>query len=176
MKVVLEDIDMQYDEQALKVISQAAAGGMRDALSLLDQVVSFSDETLRVEDALLVTGSVSEDVFYDITQNLLNKDVAAVLSLMEQLIADGKEPIRLAEDFITFFRDLLLLQADGDLSELLQLINPSEQFLALAQQIPAERLYEFIDILAIKIVQNYKKHNENRRTNLHFYNLFSRLL
>lgn len=148
MKVVLEDINMQYEEQALKVISQAAAGGMRDALSLLDQVVSFSGELLRVEDALLVTGSVSEDVFYDITQNLLNKDVAAVLSLMEQLIADGKEPIRLAEDFITFFRDLLLLQADGDLTELLQLITPSEQFTELARQIPAERLYEFIDILA----------------------------
>lgn len=148
MKVVLEDIEMPYDEQALKVISQAAAGGMRDALSLLDQVVSFSGESLRVEDALLVTGSVSEDVFYDITQNLLNKDVAAVLSLMEQLIADGKEPIRLAEDFITFFRDLLLLQADGDLTELLQLITPSEQFTELAIQIPTERLYEFIDILA----------------------------
>lgn len=148
MKVVLEDIEMPYDEQALKVISQAAAGGMRDALSILDQVVSFSGETLLVEDALLVTGSVSEDVFYDITQNLLNKDVATVLSLMEQLIADGKEPIRLAEDFITFFRDLLLLQADGDLTELLQLITPSEQFMELAQQISSERLYEFIDILA----------------------------
>lgn len=148
MKVVLEDIEMAYDEQALKVISQAAAGGMRDALSLLDQVVSFSGERLQLEDALLVTGSVSQDVFYEITKSLLVKDVAAVLSLMEQLIADGKEPIRLAEDFITFFRDLLLLQANGDLTELLQLISPSDQFQQLANELPANTLYEFIDILA----------------------------
>ena len=148
MKVVLEDIEMGYDEQALKVISQAAAGGMRDALSLLDQVVSFSGEKLQLEDALLVTGSVSQDVFYEITRSLLVKDVASVLSLMEQLIADGKEPLRLAEDFITFFRDLLLLQTNGDLTELLQLITPSEQFQELANELPADTLYEYIDILA----------------------------
>ncbi len=148
MKVVLEDIDLQYEEQALKVIAQAAAGGMRDALSLLDQVVSFSSDTVRAEDALLVTGSVSQDVFYNISQGLLEKDVAKVLSLLEELIADGKEPLRLAEDLITFFRDLLLLQTGKDLSELLQLIAPEEQFIELAQSYPAETLYGFIDILA----------------------------
>ena len=63
MKVVLEDIDLPYEEQGLKVIAQSAAGGMRDALSLLDQVVSFSGEKLKLEDTLLVTGSISQDIF-----------------------------------------------------------------------------------------------------------------
>ncbi|MGM9949669.1 MAG: DNA polymerase III subunit gamma/tau, partial [Lysinibacillus sp.] len=148
MKVVLEDIDLQYEEQALKVIAQSAAGGMRDALSLLDQVVSFSSNLVRAEDALLVTGSVSQDVFYDISQGLLEKDVAKILSLLEELIADGKEPLRLAEDLITFFRDLLLLQTGDDLAELLQLVSPEEQFMELAQSYSAETLYGFIDILA----------------------------
>lgn len=148
MKVVLEDINLQYEEQALKVIAQSAAGGMRDALSLLDQVVSFSGDMVRAEDALLVTGSVSQDVFYDISQGLLEKDVAKVLSLLEELIADGKEPLRLAEDLITFFRDLLLLQTGEELSDLLQIIAPEEQFIELAQRYPAETLYGFIDILA----------------------------
>ena len=148
MKVVLEDIDLQYEEKALKVIAQSAAGGMRDALSLLDQVVSFSSDMVRAEDALLVTGSVSQDVFYDISQGLLSKDVAKVLSLLEELVADGKEPLRLAEDLITFFRDLLLLQTGSDLAELLQLVSPEEQFIELAHSYPAETLYGFIDILA----------------------------
>ena len=148
MKVVLEDIDMAYDEQALKVIAQAAAGGMRDALSLLDQVVSFSGEVLQLEDALLVTGSVSQDVFYEMTKSLSERDVASVLAHVDGMVADGKEPLRLAEDFITFFRDLLLLQSQGDLSELLQFITPSEQFIELAQELPADTLYNYIDILA----------------------------
>lgn len=148
MKVVLEDIQLPYEEQALKVIAQAAAGGMRDALSLLDQVVSFSAEQLKVEDALLVTGSVSQDVFFDIVTALQQKDVANVLALLEQLIADGKEPLRLAEDLIAFFRDLLLLQTEGELQDLLELITPEQRFVQLAQEFSADALYGFIDILA----------------------------
>ncbi|MGN7479577.1 DNA polymerase III subunit gamma/tau [Solibacillus silvestris] len=148
MKVVLEDIGMGYDEQALKAIAQAAAGGMRDALSLLDQVVSFSNEHVQLEDVLLVTGSVSQDAFYDIAISLQQKEVAQVLSSVESLIADGKEPLRLAEDFITFFRDLLLLKTDGTLEDLLEFISPEEKFIALAEQFDANALYGFIDILA----------------------------
>lgn len=148
MKVVLEDIGMSYDEQALKAIAQAAAGGMRDALSLLDQVVSFSNEHVQLDDVLLVTGSVSQDAFYDIAISLQQKDIAQVLGSVENLIADGKEPLRLAEDFITFFRDLLLLKTDGTLEELLEFISPEEKFLSLAEQFEANTLYGFIDILA----------------------------
>ncbi|MFF5996979.1 DNA polymerase III subunit gamma/tau [Lysinibacillus sp. KU-BSD001] len=148
MKVVLEDIDLPFEEQALKVIAQSAAGGMRDALSLLDQVVSFSSEMVKAEDALLVTGSVSQDVFCAISQALLEKDVAKVLSLLEELIANGKEPLRLAEDLITFFRDLLLLQTGGDLADLLQIVSPEERFIELSNSYTPDTLYSFIDILA----------------------------
>ena len=148
MKVVLEDINLPYDEQALKVIAQASAGGMRDALSLLDQVVSFSGESLQLEDTLLVTGSVSQDVFYDVTKAIEEKNIAEILSLLEHLIADGKEPLRLAEDFITFFRDLLLLQTDSELADLLELISVEDKFVELAHRFDAETLYRYIDILA----------------------------
>ena len=148
MKVVLEDIRMGYDEQALKAIAQASAGGMRDALSLLDQVVSFSNESVQLEDVLLVTGSVSQDAFYDIAISLGQKEVAQVLSRVEELISDGKEPLRLAEDFITFFRDLLLLKTDSTLEDLLEFVSPEEKFLQLAQDFDADTLYGFIDILA----------------------------
>lgn len=148
LKVVLEDIDLSFEEQALKVITQAAAGGMRDALSLLDQVVSFSKDVVKVEDALFVTGSVSQDVFYELTLAIQQKDVAKVLILLEQLVADGKEPLRLTEDLITFFRDLLLLQTGGDLSELLELVTMEDKFIQLAQQFSADTLYGFIDTLS----------------------------
>ncbi len=148
MKVVLEDIGLPFEEQALKVIAQASAGGMRDALSLLDQVVSFSGESLKLEDTLLVTGSVSQDVFYDVTAAIEQKNVAEILTLLDQLIADGKEPLRLAEDFITFFRDLLLLQTDRELAELLEFVSFEEKFVELAHRIPSDRLYRYIDVLA----------------------------
>lgn len=148
MKIVLEDIDLDYDERALKVIAQAAAGGMRDALSMLDQVVSFSESEITLEDALFVTGSIGQDVFYDLAQSLAQKDIANVLAMLEKLMSEGKDAVRLSEDFITFFRDLLLIQTAPDLEELLELASTDEKFKELANSFSMDTLYTYIDILS----------------------------
>ncbi|MFJ8264296.1 DNA polymerase III subunit gamma/tau [Rummeliibacillus sp. NPDC094406] len=148
MKVVLEDINLPYDEQALKVITKSAAGGMRDALSMLDQVVSFSGEKLTLEDALFVTGSISQEIFYELAKSLAEKDVARVLAMLEQLMSEGKDAVRLSEDLITFFRDLLLIQTAPDLSDLLELATTDEKFQTLANDFSMETLYSYIDILS----------------------------
>lgn len=149
MKTILADANIQSQEEALKVIAQAASGGMRDALSMLDQVVSFGDgKNITLEDSLLVTGSIGEDVFYQLAEALADKDAGVALSLLNSLIADGKDVTRLAEDFITFFRDLLLIKTAPQLQSLLELISSEERFEQLAQQHSIQTLYAYIDILA----------------------------
>ncbi|BAQ09466.1 DNA polymerase III subunit gamma and tau [Bacillus sp. OxB-1] len=148
MKTVLADAGIESDEGALKVIAQAASGGMRDALSMLDQVVSFSGDRVTVEDALLVTGSIGEDIFYQLAEALLERDAGTAISLLDSLIAEGKDVGRLAEDLITFFRDLLLLRTAPDLKDLLELIAGDPRFVELAQTFDMDVLYAFIDILA----------------------------
>lgn len=148
MKQVLDDAGIEADEGALKVIAQAASGGMRDALSMLDQVVSFSGDRLTAESALLVTGSIGEDIFYQLAEALLSKDAATALTMLDELIAEGKDVSRLAEDLITFFRDLLLLRTAPDLIELLELISGDERFVSMSNAFEPETLYSFIDILS----------------------------
>lgn len=148
MKVVLEDIERPYDEKALKVISQASAGGMRDALSMLDQVVSFSENEVKLEDALFVTGSISQDIFYRLVEHIQQKNVASVLGLLEELMNEGKDAVRLSEDLITFFRDLLLIQTAPDLGDLLELASDEEKFVQLANDFSLDTLYQYIDILS----------------------------
>ena len=147
MVEVLTDADIPYNEQALKIIAQAAAGGMRDALSLLDQVVSFGGDEMSLEDALLVTGSISQDMFYDIAEALIAKDIGQALTLLERLVRDGKDPVRLVEDFITFFRDLLLIQTAPDLHDMLELASHEPRFEELAKQFEPATLYSWIDIM-----------------------------
>lgn len=147
MMEVLDDAKIPYNEQVLKIIAQAAAGGMRDALSLLDQVVSFSGDEMSVEDALLVTGSISQDMFYSIAEALLAKDIGQALTLLEQLVRDGKDPVRLVEDFITFFRDLLLIQTAPDLHDMLELASHEVRFEELAKRFEPATLYQWIDVL-----------------------------
>ena len=148
MQVVLADSNIPSNEQALKVIAQAASGGMRDALSMLDQVVSFSGEEMTVNDALLVTGSIGQEVFYQLAEALLTKEVGKVLMLLEELMKEGKDPVRLTEDMITFFRDLLLMNTAPDLDELLELASAEVKFKELAEQFSLEKLYQFIEILS----------------------------
>ncbi|MFC4410212.1 DNA polymerase III subunit gamma/tau [Chungangia koreensis] len=148
MKVVLEEEKIPYNESALKVIAQAAAGGMRDALSMLDQVVSFSEEEMTVEDALLVTGSISQDMFYQLSQALHSKEAAKALGLLEEMIQEGKDPVRLTEDLITFYRDLLLIKSAPGLHDLLELATSDEKFGELSQQVPEDTLYSYIEILS----------------------------
>ena len=144
---VLTDAGIEYDVNVLKIIAQAAAGGMRDALSMLDQVVSFSGETMTIEDALLVTGSIGQDVFYQLAEALSERDIAHALGSIEKLVDDGKDPVRLTEDFITFYRDLLVLQVAPDQAELLEIATGDERFRELALKFPIETLYKSISIL-----------------------------
>jgi DNA polymerase-3 subunit gamma/tau len=147
MKEVLIDANIEYDEHVLKIIAQAAAGGMRDALSMLDQVVSFSGEKMTLEDALLVTGSIGQDVFFQLATALIEKDIAKALSCVEQLVDDGKDPVRLTEDFITFYRDLLVLIVAPEQTELLEIATGDVAFLDLASKFPIDTLYKSISIL-----------------------------
>lgn len=148
MQLILEDIDVRAEEPALRAIAQASTGGMRDALSMLDQVVSFSGDTVTAEDALLVTGSIGEDVFDQLAQALQARDAGAALSLFNQLVADGKDVARLVEDLITFFRDLLLLRTAPELTELLELVTNGERFAELSKGFHPDQLYLYIDILS----------------------------
>lgn len=147
MKEVLDDAEVLYNEPTLKVIAQAAAGGMRDALSMLDQVVSFSGDEMTVEDALLVTGSISQEMFYKLSDALHSKEAAKALGLLDEMMQEGKDPVRLTEDLITFYRDLLLIKSAPELHELLELATSDEKFGELAQRFQEDTLYSYIEIL-----------------------------
>ncbi|PID01089.1 MULTISPECIES: DNA polymerase III subunit gamma/tau [unclassified Sporosarcina] len=148
MEKVIGDIGVTAETGALRAIAQAATGGMRDALSMLDQAVSFSGDELTTSDALLVTGAIGEEIFYQLAQSIQTKDAGSALSLLNELIAEGKDVGRLAEDMITFFRDMLLLGTAPELTSLLELISDGERFQELAKEFHSDELYRYIDILS----------------------------
>ncbi|WP_243300278.1 DNA polymerase III subunit gamma/tau [Bacillus litorisediminis] len=147
MKFVLHETGMDYDPLALPIIARAAEGGLRDALSLLDQAISYSDNRLRIEDALSVTGSVSQELFESITKEVIEQNTSAVLELVEKLLENGKDPVRFIEDYLLFLRDLLLYQAAPDISDVFKTIVVSDSFRQMAEQISFENVYEMIHIL-----------------------------
>ena len=145
MSQIIAETGVSCDEQALHIIARAAEGGMRDALSLLDQAISFSSETVSVEDALTVTGSVSQAFLSRLAKAIYDKEVAVALEVLEELLAMGKDPARFIEDMIYYFRDMLLYQTAPALAESFERVLIDPQFKELAEVISSESIYSIIE-------------------------------
>ncbi|PRS23534.1 DNA polymerase III subunit gamma/tau [Bacillus sp. RJGP41] len=145
MSQIIAETGVSCDEQALHIIARAAEGGMRDALSLLDQAISFSSETVSVEDALTVTGSVSQAFLSRLAKAIYDKEVAVALEVLEELLAMGKDPARFIEDMIYYFRDMLLFQTAPALAESFERVLIDPQFKELAEVISSESIYSIIE-------------------------------
>lgn len=147
MKLIVDETGVNCDERALQLIARAAEGGMRDALSLLDQAISFSQDRVTVEDALTVTGSVSQEFLKKIAIAIQEKDVASGLESLDELIYHGKDPMRFIEDLILFYRDLLLYKTAPNLEESLERVMLDDDFRKMAETVPTEQIYQLIDQL-----------------------------
>ncbi|MGP5430383.1 DNA polymerase III subunit gamma/tau [Enterococcus malodoratus] len=157
MAYILEQSNQPYEEQALSVIARAAEGGMRDALSILDQAISFSNEKITLEDALAVTGSLTTEMMDNFIGACLQQNVSGALEVLENILAEGKEARRLTEDLLLYCRDLLIYQQAPKLLEN-RAAYLTENFKQLAETTASERLYSMIKILS-------ETQNEIRFTN-----------
>lgn len=147
MAYILNQINVAFEEQALYVIGRAAEGGMRDALSILDQTISFSDEKVTLTDAMQVTGSLTYEMMDQYISSCTAGDVEKALETVESILGSGKEARRFLEDLLLYCRDLLMFQqAPKLLAE--KVGNLTDQFKELAGQTDAEKIYQMIQILS----------------------------
>lgn len=141
LRYILEQEEIAYEEEALSVIARCANGGMRDALSLLDQVISFSDDKVSFEQAIQVSGSLTDDLMIEFVRLLTQQQAQAALLQLQDLLLLGKEASRLIEEWLEFSRDLLVAKQTGDM------IGRSEAFVDFAKEVEEAFLYRFMDAL-----------------------------
>lgn len=113
MKFVASNEELQIEEEALQLISMLAQGGMRDALSLLDQTVAFASGEITKNDVSEVVGRISIEKIEMCVQHLLTRNTTEILSLVNEVILNGKEPIYVLDDLIGYLRDLVIGKAFG---------------------------------------------------------------
>ncbi|MGO4890601.1 DNA polymerase III subunit gamma/tau [Anaerobacillus sp. MEB173] len=147
MKYIIGHYEIGVEEEAYNAIARASEGGMRDALSLLDQAISFADHKVVADDVLAITGAVSQGFLHEVSTALNDKDVARGLKAVDQLIREGKDPARFIEDLIYYFRDMLLYKTAPQLEEVLDRVRVDQYFQELAEKIPQQWIYETIERL-----------------------------
>jgi DNA polymerase III subunit gamma/tau len=104
---------VSIDPAALDLIIRESEGSVRDGLSLLDQVFSYGEKTIAVDDVIQVLGLVSRDIILGITRALLNKDPGAALQALEETFAFGVDLKRFTTDLLNAIRTLILCKIDG---------------------------------------------------------------
>lgn len=135
MKHITSEENIKITDAALEVIALAAEGGMRDALSILDQTISYAETEIDIEDVLAVTGGVSQQILTDIVEAMHQQDVKTALHLLDELIQNGKDPGRFVYDLIYFLRDLLLYKSAPSLENMLERARVDRAFEKLATSV-----------------------------------------
>ena len=159
MEYILKQKQFEYDEKALNVIARAAEGGMRDALSILDQVLSFGDNKVTLDNALLVTGSVTRENLIKYLSQVQNHETVAGLQTIHAILDEGKDSKRLLEDLINCCRDPLLYKQAPEMLEQTGSVMIDDEFKSMAEKSNPETLYRYIDTL--------NEQQENMRYSMH---------
>ncbi|MCA0972392.1 DNA polymerase III subunit gamma/tau [Halobacillus litoralis] len=144
METITQAEEISIARDALEIVALTAEGGMRDALSLLDQAISYSEEEVTIDDVLAVTGSVSQAKLAEVIRSLDEQDVKGALSAVDDLIQQGKDPGRFVFDLIYYLRDLLLFQTAPDLEHHLERAIPDDTFRGLAGKLTADWIQKAI--------------------------------
>ncbi|MDR6225328.1 DNA polymerase III subunit gamma/tau [Desmospora profundinema] len=147
LHLICEAQEVEAEETALAAIAQTADGGMRDALSLLDQVLAFTDGKVDEESVLAVTGSASRQALAAITAGILEYQPSGCLEQVDRLLADGLDAERLIHDLIHLIRDLMLVQAAPELREARERLAGVEQLKPLTDKLSASRLGQVLERL-----------------------------
>ena len=136
---------LTLEPAAAHAIARGAEGGLRDAESMLDQLVAFCGETISEADVLNIFGFTGEQTVIDLTGRILRGETPGALELLYEQCESGKDMMRLMSDLIVYLRDLLVFKAKPD--ALNEDVDPDLQksLAAHAQLIMTDRLLELID-------------------------------
>lgn len=149
LQEILDAYGITAEEGVLHLIVKKAEGGMRDAISILDQCISFGNEQLSLQAAYEVMGLVRNDVLISLVQSIIDKDTAKVLFHVHQLLQEGVEPTQVMKDLLEYWRNLLLLQVCPPNSELIIADGKEkEEMLRQGQQLGTSWLSETIALMA----------------------------
>ncbi len=148
LRLICEAEGVTVSDDALLAVARGAEGGMRDALSALDQLISFKGTTLDEEDVLAVFGLVARKSLEDLAGAILDGDIPRILELISFFDSAGKDMRRLVGELMEYFRNLLVSQQLGeDAARFDVTVDQISAFKAQAQKASAERILQITDQL-----------------------------
>ena len=110
LKMICDHENIKYDDNAFGHIAVEADGSMRDAESLLDQIIAYSGDSFSEKDVISVIGIVEKDVLYDIVESILERNLKRGLDIIEKTLNDGYDTYQIYEGLVSFFRKMMIIK------------------------------------------------------------------
>ncbi|MDX9690979.1 MAG: DNA polymerase III subunit gamma/tau [Acholeplasmataceae bacterium] len=135
---IVKKENINITPEAIYAVAESAEGGLRDAISLLDQAISYADQKIEEDDIHQVFGSLSKQSLVKLLSAISNKEISNAMVILKDLLAEGKEITRIVNDLILALRDLLLEKS-------MKSVNPKYQ--ALVSTFSYDRIYYYLEVL-----------------------------
>ena len=132
LRYVCEQEGFAYDDEALQIVARHARGGMRDALSTLEQLSVFGDGAVRVGDARSLLGEASGAVLTQFSNAIAERDIATLFGLVRAQVEEGNDLLEVTRDLVSHMRDVYTARVAGTASELFDC--PPESIPALGEE------------------------------------------
>lgn len=134
---ILEKENIEVEERAIEIIANAASGAMRDALSILDQVISIGKDSITTSEVTDLLGIFSDDVKINYTKAVFDKDIKLLIDTIDGELDKGKDPHNFIKDIIIFFKDLIYIKVG----------IKEDIFNGIANNISLDQLINTVDLL-----------------------------
>ena len=151
LSYVCEQEGFDYDDEALAIVARHAKGGMRDALSTLEQLSVFGNGTVHADDARSLLGEVSDQILGEFARAIAERDIAELYGLIRAQVEEGNDLLELTRDLVAHMRDVYVACVAGARAELFE--GGAEQAEALAAEAaafgehPGDRLARVLTVL-----------------------------
>lgn len=160
MKEICDDVNVVVDDRALNLIARNSQGALRDALSILDQCMSFSENDIEYKDVVDLLGTVNIEQLFEMAEYVIKEDTKKCLEILNEFVVWGKDIKNLIDDLIDHFRNLMVCKVSSDLDEIISLPEEIvEKLKAQASTIEVNDIIRILNILsttqdAIKVSSN----------------------
>lgn len=135
---IVKQEDIKIDTEAIELIQKNSEGALRNAISLLDQVIAYAPERITVDDVYVVSGSINKGRLIELIKFINKRDLASSLILISKLITEGKEISKLTSDLISLLKNVLVIKNTA---------SKDPSLADLDKELSSSKLFYFITVL-----------------------------
>jgi len=149
MKKICNELEIKYEEKALKLIAANSEGAMRDAQSILDRCISFNSQ-VDYDTVINLLGTVNYQVILEAVEAIADKNIVKTMSLVDNILNSGKELTFFLDELIICFRNMLIIKTTNSSDNLMRISeDETNEIKELNKKISVEEIVKIIEELSI---------------------------